>query len=224
VPAGPRVYALPITATVSGTASQLDQFLTQLPSDVLDPPKLALETQEINLGIQGMTCASCVVRVEKALGKVPGYAPPATELSLAELQALERKPMTMRDWITKLDEFLKTQSTENIKSRNPDYAGYSITRPRLAAGDLLVWTSLLLHGNGHNTSGKPRLCQYLTMNPSAQMTEETRQARIEWWRNNTHPASKAFPGDPRRIEEQRTEPARLTDLGMKLLGIDRWDD
>jgi hypothetical protein len=29
----------------------LDQFLTQLPSDVLDPPKLALETQEINLGI-----------------------------------------------------------------------------------------------------------------------------------------------------------------------------
>jgi hypothetical protein len=29
----------------------LDQFLTQLPSDVLDPPKLALETQEINLGV-----------------------------------------------------------------------------------------------------------------------------------------------------------------------------
>jgi hypothetical protein len=29
----------------------LDQFLTQIPSDVLDPPKLALETQEINLGI-----------------------------------------------------------------------------------------------------------------------------------------------------------------------------
>ena len=28
-------------------------------------------------------------------------------LEYAELQALERKPMTMRDWITKLDEFLK---------------------------------------------------------------------------------------------------------------------
>jgi len=27
----------------------------------------------------------------------------------AELQALERKPMTMRDWITKLDEFLKSR-------------------------------------------------------------------------------------------------------------------
>ena len=29
----------------------LDQFLTQIPSDVVDPPKLALETQEIDLGI-----------------------------------------------------------------------------------------------------------------------------------------------------------------------------
>ena len=28
-------------------------------------------------------------------------------LEFAELRALERKPMTMRDWITKLDEFLK---------------------------------------------------------------------------------------------------------------------
>jgi hypothetical protein len=30
--AGPRVYALPITASVSGTAAQLDEFLTQLQS------------------------------------------------------------------------------------------------------------------------------------------------------------------------------------------------
>ncbi len=28
-------------------------------------------------------------------------------IEYAELQALERKPMTMHDWITKLDEFLK---------------------------------------------------------------------------------------------------------------------
>jgi ectoine hydroxylase-related dioxygenase (phytanoyl-CoA dioxygenase family) len=122
-----------------------------------------------------------------------------------------------------LDEFLKTQSREKIESRNPDYEGYTITRPRLAAGDLLVWTSLLLHGNGHNTSNKPRLCQYISMNPSAQMTEETRLARIDCWRNNTHPASKSFPGDRRGIEEQRTAPARLTDLGRKLLGIDPWN-
>ena len=122
-----------------------------------------------------------------------------------------------------LDEFLATQSPEKIASRNPDYSGYSITHPRLAAGDLLVWTSLLLHGNGHNTSKQPRLCQYLSMNPLAQQTEEARQARIDCWRSNTHPAARAFPGDPRQIEEQRSAPAELTDLGRKLLGIDSWE-
>lgn len=122
-----------------------------------------------------------------------------------------------------LEGFLATQSREKIESRNPDYSGYSITKPRLAAGDLLVWTSLLLHGNGHNTSSKPRLCQYISMNPIGQQTEEQRQGRIASWRNNTHPAGKAFPGDPRRIEEQRPAPAQLTDLGKKLLGVERWD-
>ncbi len=122
-----------------------------------------------------------------------------------------------------LDEFLKSQPREKIESRNPDYTGYSITRPRLAAGDLLIWTSLLLHGNGHNTSNKPRLCQYITMNPAAGQTEENRQRRISCWRNNTPPPTKAFPGDPRRIEEQRPAPAELTDLGRKLVGLDLWN-
>jgi ectoine hydroxylase-related dioxygenase (phytanoyl-CoA dioxygenase family) len=121
-----------------------------------------------------------------------------------------------------LDEFLKTQTREKIESRNPDYTGYSITRPRLAAGDILIWTSRLLHGNGHNTSNKVRLCQYISMNPAAGMSEETRRARIDAWRNNTPPPSRSFPGDPRRIEEQRSAPAELTDLGRKLLGVDTW--
>jgi len=122
----------------------------------------------------------------------------------------------------RLDEFLKTQTREKIESRNPDYTGYSVTHPRLAAGDLLIWTSLLLHGNGHNTSNTVRLCQYVSMNPAANMTQETRQARIQCWQDNTHPQTRAFPGDPRRIEEQRSEPAELTDLGRKLLGLDPW--
>ncbi len=33
-------------------------------------------------------------------------------IEFAELQALERKPMTMQDWITKLDEFLKVSGRE----------------------------------------------------------------------------------------------------------------
>ena len=39
-------------------------------------------------------------------------------LEYAELQALERKPMTMRDWIAKLDEFLKATGRKLL-----DHAG-----------------------------------------------------------------------------------------------------
>ena len=39
-------------------------------------------------------------------------------LEFAELQALERKPMTMRDWIAKLDEFLKISGRKLL-----DHAG-----------------------------------------------------------------------------------------------------
>ncbi|MBV9354615.1 MAG: phytanoyl-CoA dioxygenase family protein [Chloroflexi bacterium] len=122
-----------------------------------------------------------------------------------------------------LDTFLRSQTPEKIESRNPDYTGYGVTRPRLAAGDLLVWTSLLLHGNGHNTSNKVRLCQYVSMNPASQLSEESRQARIESWRHNAPAPGRAFPGDARHIEEQRTAPAELSKLGRRLLGIDRWN-
>ena len=39
-------------------------------------------------------------------------------IEYAELQALERKPMTMRDWISKLDEFLKISGRKLL-----DHAG-----------------------------------------------------------------------------------------------------
>jgi hypothetical protein len=57
-------------------------------------------------------------------------------IEYAELQALERKPMTMQDWITKLDDFLKISgrklldhagkiSTESAKAKAElEYAGY----------------------------------------------------------------------------------------------------
>ena len=36
-------------------------------------------------------------------------------IEYAELQALERKPMTMQDWITKLDEFLKVSGCKVLE-------------------------------------------------------------------------------------------------------------
>src|SRR5574339_819938 len=48
----------------------------------LKPKGLAMETSiQIRLPIEGMTCASCVARVEKALKKVPGVG--SSEVNLA---------------------------------------------------------------------------------------------------------------------------------------------
>ncbi len=76
---------------VSGVSVNLatEQATVQTASDVtLRVIKAAVEkagysvaTQEFNLGIQGMTCASCVGRVEKALAKVPGVYTVAVNLA-----------------------------------------------------------------------------------------------------------------------------------------------
>ena len=53
--------------------------------------------------------------------------------------------------------------------------------------------------------------------------EELRQRRIALWRERLPPDNRrAFPGDPRQLEERYGQPAHLTDLGKRLLGLERW--
>ena len=52
--------------------------------------------------------------------------------------------------------------------------------------------------------------------------EEERQFRIQAWQELLPPRGTAFPGDPRRLEQQTLQPANLSDLGRKLLGVDPW--
>ena len=54
-------------------------------------------------------------------------------------------------------------------------------------------------------------------------SEAQRARRIDSWRTNAPPPGDAFPGDPRGIEEARDEPAELTPLGRRLLGVDAWN-
>jgi ectoine hydroxylase-related dioxygenase (phytanoyl-CoA dioxygenase family) len=104
----------------------------------------------------------------------------------------------------------------------PDLTGLTVTPVPLRAGDLVIWSTVLAHGNGHNRSDRPRLAQYITMEPARDDDETARLARIACWRDRIPPVHPAFHGDPRKIEEREGDVAHLTPLGRKLLGLDRW--
>ncbi len=116
-------------------------------------------------------------------------------------------------------EWVKTQPADR-NPRRPDPAGLDIQTIPGRAGDLLIWHSLLPHGNSRNRSDTPRLAQYITMFPPR--GEAEREQRIHGWRERLPPQGKAFPGDPREREPRHGQTAELTPLGRKLLGIDRW--
>jgi len=98
-----------------------------------------------------------------------------------------------------------------------DPKGYDVVTVTGGPGDLVIWDSLLLHGNGVNRTPDPRFAQYVTMMPAD--PAQSRAAEIESWRTGTAPSW--APGDPRGWERQQA-PATLTPLGRRLLGTEPW--
>jgi hypothetical protein len=145
----------------------------------------------------------------------------ALEDTSADMGGFQCVPSVYRDQ----QRFLDEQSKAGSVSRAPDIDGHPIVKVPLAAGDLVIWKTTLLHGNGRNSSRRPRLAQYVTMNPlppAGEQREAERRTRVRSWSICAPPSGDAFPGDPRRIEEQRGEPASLGPLGRRLLGLDEW--
>lgn len=117
-------------------------------------------------------------------------------------------------------EWVRTQPTDR-DPRLPDLTGLEVRSIPGRAGDLLIWNSLLPHGNGGNTSRRPRLAQYISMFPAPRGHEQERRERIAAWREQ-RPAG-GWPGDPRRWERRHGRRAELTALGRRLLGLDAWE-
>lgn len=137
-----------------------------------------------------------------------------TDESMGGFQCIPRLYRELDGWLTR--------QPADRDPRRPDLTGYTIDKIEMQAGDMVIWTTLLPHGNGHNVSDRPRLAQYISMNPADDDNDELRQTRINCWRNNLPMPGRAFPGDPRRIEQGKP-PAELTAFGRKLLGLERWD-
>jgi hypothetical protein len=107
----------------------------------------------------------------------------------------------------------------------PDMQGVPVVPVPGEAGDLVIWSTLLYHGNGRNLSDRPRLAQYITMNPAPEGEEwaKRREDRVMRWRERLAPDAKWVKGDERNWEREHGRTADLTPLGRKLLGLDAWD-
>jgi Phytanoyl-CoA dioxygenase (PhyH) len=109
----------------------------------------------------------------------------------------------------------------------PDMSDITLKPIVAPAGSLVIWDTLLYHGNGRNVSGKPRLAQYISMWPApdvplTEAQEASRQDRIRRWQERLHPDAPWAPGDPRAWEPTHGKTAELSQLGRKLLGLDLW--
>lgn len=136
-----------------------------------------------------------------------------TDEQMGGFQCVPQLYRELGDWIAR--------QPADRNPRQPDITGYHIEQIPLRAGDLVIWSTLLPHGNGHNVSGRPRLAQYISMNLANEDDEAAREARVNCWRHRLPPPSPAFKPDPRNVEAG-LPPAELTPLGRKLLGLDRW--
>ncbi len=155
-----------------------------------------------HLGLQGVLCLT------------------DTEANMGGFQCIPGFHRDLEEWISQQPEDRNPRSPD--LSRLPD--GMKPTPIPAAAGDLIIWDTRLAHGNGHNTSQKPRFSQYISMFPASRLTDENRLHRINCWKHRMPPGGSVFPGDPRQFEQQFGQTAHLTPLGEKLLGSEPWHD
>lgn len=119
----------------------------------------------------------------------------------------------------------KLSQPEDRNRFQPDTRGFEdkLVKVLLEAGDLLIFHSGQPHGIRPNRSlDKVRIAQYISMMPAEEDNETLREWRIRSWRDRIAPEGYAFPGDPRGWEQTRYSTAALTELGKKLLGLDKW--
>jgi hypothetical protein len=136
----------------------------------------------------------------------------------------------MPGWHRRTDEWmtLAQKLTGNPKAnavRGPDMKNLPDRTPIEGnAGDLVIWHRALPHGNGWNTSDRPRLAQYILMHPARDPDDPDAAERIQVWRDHAGPQKRPyFHGDPRGWEKKNCQTAKLTELGEKLLGLKPWN-
>jgi catechol 2,3-dioxygenase-like lactoylglutathione lyase family enzyme len=139
---------------------------------------------------------------------------------------LERAPFTAVPSIFRdLDAWLGTQP--ELDFAKTDFSSETAVPVPGHAGDLIIWNSKLPHGPGANRSPLPRVMLAVTMFPAEESPLRastsltwSRSEQIEWWRTKRAPPW--WRDVPNQRDPEPGPTALLTDLGRRLVGIEKW--
>ena len=123
----------------------------------------------------------------------------------------------------RLEEWVKSLPPD-VDPRKEDLMSLGAEAIAGKAGDLIIWSGALPHAAGENTSDRPRMVQYITLHLAQEDDEEARKQRINAWRNRLVGTGSSSDRERKQKEHEIGKTAKLTPLGRKLLGLDRWDD
>ncbi len=99
-----------------------------------------------------------------------------------------------------------------------DLAAHHLIELTVQAGDLVIWSARLPHQGGPNGGARPRVSLAVTMHPRA--SDSDRQARVDCWRQKRAPSW--WRGWKGQTDPEAGDPATLTALGRRLVGLDPW--
>ena len=128
-------------------------------------------------------------------------------------------------WLYKNYGTWKLSQPEDRNKFQPDISNLEnkIVKVSLEAGDLLIFNSTQPHGiRPNNSKYKVSIAQYISMMPAQEDDTNLVNWRINSWKKRIAPEGYAFPGDPRNWEQEKYKTAKLSKLGEKILGLQKW--
>lgn len=111
---------------------------------------------------------------------------------------------------------------EAARSRRPNTQDQDIVQVPGERGTLLLWHRLLPHSSAANRAASPRWVQYVAMDPAGDA--EARAARLTQYREKRPPPWAVRQNIVGQQIPEPGDPARLTPLGRRLVGVDSWDE
>jgi len=119
-----------------------------------------------------------------------------------------------------LPAFLLEQTEEALIRLRPDIGGHTIEAIAAPAGSLILWHRKMPHSSTENRTPRPRFTQYVAMD--LQGDERARQLRVELFNQRRPPAWAVRQNLPNQQIPETGAEIELTELGRKLVGVDRW--